>query len=760
MATITFLVDYIELIRRGASRANVSLMTLFEMAALKLPHTTQEIMPFAVLFGTMLAFWRLTRSNELVVARAAGVSVWQFLTPAILVAMLVGVIAVTVYNPIASSMEASYEMLNNRDLRQSGDEMAISNAGLWLRQEAEDGGQVILHGERTTAANLTLRQVSLFFFSNSAADVRDSRIEARSAQLKDGYWRIEGGMRYRAGNPPEPVGELRLPTRLTTAKIEESLASPDTMSFWDLPGFINLLEESGFAAQRHRLHFNVLLARPFLFCAMVLVAATFSLRMQRRGGATTMIVGGVLAGFILYFVSDIVFALGLSDKLPVLLAAWTPTGISLIFGVSMLLHLRRMDDTSRDLAPAIQDCLTLDPGPHRLPLTARRMTGSPRPATCDEVHGIARGALLLAAMTAVLSALIGRCALKAADLLHRRDEDRNAPIVFQADEVQNDDQLGVTVARGHVEISQNHQVLLADTVTYNQRTDTVTASGHVSLLTPNGEVVFGDFMELRDSMNNGFATTVRMLMSDRSRLAANTARRVNGNRLELRRGVYSPCDLCKSDPTAPPAWQLKAREINDDKATKLVEFYDATMEVDGIPVLYTPYISTPDPSVKRASGFLMPSFGNGNNTGFHFAIPYYWVLDTDKDLTIAPRFNATAGARARRPSTAQRFGNGSLDMDQQHQLQQRRRRGLAPGTGDQVRGHINANGVWDIDETYRTGFDIQRVSDQTYLLRFNYPVPLLNTMVSRAYLEGFDPRGATDVNTYLFQPLQPGHRRL
>jgi lipopolysaccharide export system permease protein len=111
------------------------------------------------------------------------------------------------------------------------------------------------------------------------------------------------------------------------------------MSFWDLPGFIKLLEESGFSAQRHRLHFNVLLARPFLFCAMVLVAATFSLRLQRRGGATMMIVCGVFAGFVLYFVSDIVVALGLSSKLPVLLAAWTPTGVSMMFGSSMLLHL-------------------------------------------------------------------------------------------------------------------------------------------------------------------------------------------------------------------------------------------------------------------------------------------------------------------------------------------------------------------------------------------------------------------------------------
>jgi len=337
MATITFLVNYVELLRRGASRTNVSLSTLFEMAALQLPLTTQEVMPFAVLFGTMLAFWRLTRNNELVVARAAGVSVWQFLTPALLVALLIGVVAVTVFNPIAASMEASYQQLNNRDLRQGGDEMSISNNGLWLRQNDSEGGQVIIHGEKTGAPKLRLDRVSLFFFNGDSRFT--SRVEAKSARLEKGYWLIDNGDRFRIGDPPQPLSELRLPTQLTTTKIEESLASPDTMSFWDLPGFITLLEQSGFAAQRHRLHFNVLLARPFLFCAMVLVAATFSLRMQRRGGGTMMIISGVVAGFLLYFVSDIVFALGLSDKLPVLLAAWTPTGISLIFGVSMLLHL-------------------------------------------------------------------------------------------------------------------------------------------------------------------------------------------------------------------------------------------------------------------------------------------------------------------------------------------------------------------------------------------------------------------------------------
>src|ERR1043165_8982393 len=172
------------------------------------------------------------------------------------------------------------------------------------------------------------------------------------------------------------------------------------------------------------------------------------------------------------------------------------------------------------------------------------MAGSARPGTRLLVQR-ATLAAVGAILALSLAAAPGRTQFAIGD---QTKADKNAPVVFQADEVEYDDQLALTVAKGHVEISQGGEVLLADTVTYNQKTDTVTASGHISLLLPTGEVVFADFMELRDSMNNAFADNVRMLMSDRSRLAANAARRINGNRLELARGIYSPCDLCKKDP--------------------------------------------------------------------------------------------------------------------------------------------------------------------------------------------------------------------
>jgi lipopolysaccharide export system permease protein len=337
MLVIIFLLDYIELLRRGASKPEATLARLLEMAALKLPHMAQEVMPFAVLFGTMMVFWRLTRSNELVVARAAGVSAWQFLTPAVISALMIGVVAVTVFNPIASAMQAGYEALEARILRGSGSQFAVFRSGLWLRETDEQGNLRVIHADRIVGASLALENVTLYFFRGFDQFV--GRIDAAQARLEPGRWQVSKGWSWEQGGFSTPFEDITVPTGFTPEKIRESFASPETMSFWKLPGFIRLLEDSGFSAQRHRLYFNGLLARPFLLCAMVLIAATFSLRMQRRGGATMMVMAGVATGFLLYFLSDVVFAFGLSATIPVALAAWTPAGVCLLLGASLLLHL-------------------------------------------------------------------------------------------------------------------------------------------------------------------------------------------------------------------------------------------------------------------------------------------------------------------------------------------------------------------------------------------------------------------------------------
>lgn len=337
LAVIVFLLDYVELIRRGGSHPGATLLILLEMAALKQPYMWQQLLPFAILFGAMLAFWRMTRTNELVVARSTGVSVWQFLAPAVVSALGIGILMVTVFNPIAAAMQLSYEKLENRVLRNGSEQLNLSHSGLWLRQSDEHGLPSVLHAERLAPGDIVLEDVLVLFFDKN--DKLTGRIDAKQARLEPGHWRITNGTRWQPGKSQEPFTEVTIPTNMTPSKMEQSFASPETMSFWELPGFISLLEQSGFSTQRHRLEYNALLARPFLLAAMVLIAATFSLRMQRRGGATLMISAGVFSGLMLFLFSNLVFALGQSATIPVNLAAWTPAGVSWLLGTSLLLYL-------------------------------------------------------------------------------------------------------------------------------------------------------------------------------------------------------------------------------------------------------------------------------------------------------------------------------------------------------------------------------------------------------------------------------------
>ena len=223
----------------------------------------------------------------------------------------------------------------------------------------------------------------------------------------------------------------------------------------------------------------------------------------------------------------------------------------------------------------------------------------------------------------------------------------------------------------------------------------------------------------------------------------------------MRRAVYSPCDLCETDPSAPPAWQLKSREMTDDKELKRLEFRDATMEVDGWPVFYTPYMSAPDPSVKRASGFLMPTFGGSSTLGFHVTTPYYQTLGDSADVTLIPRFTSDAGT-VLAADYRQRFSNGFLEDLSSINYSNAGSLGDPNQIPNAFRWHVNAFGDFSVDDTYRTGFTLQRVSDQTYLQRFSFTQPLLSTEITRGYFEGFPTNGALDLNAYVFQPLTPG----
>ncbi|HZB90841.1 MAG TPA: LPS assembly protein LptD [Stellaceae bacterium] len=331
---------------------------------------------------------------------------------------------------------------------------------------------------------------------------------------------------------------------------------------------------------------------------------------------------------------------------------------------------------------------------------------------------------------------------------------QHPPVTFSADEVQYDSELGLVVAKGHVELDQGPQILLADTVTYNERTDTATASGHVSLLQPSGEIVFADYVELHDDMRDGFLKNVRMLLADRSRLAGNTARRVAGNRTEIRRGVYSPCEPCQEDPTRAPVWQIEAEEITHDKQEQLVEYRDATMEIDGVPLLWTPYFSHPDPSVKRASGFLFPSMGNSTANGYHLGIPYYWVISPDKDATFDPVYYS-AGGTMLGGEYRQRFSDGSWTTDGSITLGSKAYTNIDTTPVSSTRWDINTTAQFDPTPDWRYGLDAYRASDPTYLLRYSLPSPY-DFLTTHAYAENFGARSYGNISAWSFQSLETG----
>ena len=269
-------------------------------------------------------------------ARGGAVSVWQFLRPALIAAVLIGGFRTTLFNPLASVLTQRFEQLEAQAFRGRTSLLAVSESGLWLRQMS-DGGQSILHAQGMAQQHMELIDVTVFLYEG--LDRYAGRIDAASARLEQGHWVIRDATVSMGDLPPVKQSTVRLSTDLTLETIQDSFAAPETMSFWELPAFIEVLEEAGFSAARHRLHFHGLLAAPLMLCAMVLIAATFSLRMVRRGGTMPVAGAGILAGFVVYFASDVIFALGLSGRLPVELAAWTPATVSMLLGLAMLLHL-------------------------------------------------------------------------------------------------------------------------------------------------------------------------------------------------------------------------------------------------------------------------------------------------------------------------------------------------------------------------------------------------------------------------------------
>ncbi len=336
LVLIVYLADSLELLRRASKFTAIPMSIVFKMSLLKLPQDAQELFAFAVLFTSMFTFWRLTRTLELVIARAAGISAWEFLMPGVIAAICIGIIKITLLNPASSVLVERYEALDTRLLNGHANAIDISENGLWLR-ENQNKSYFLLHARKVKTADFTLSGVDLFLFEEP--DKLVERVVSDTAYLMDGQWVLPNALINHMQPFSQEKATFSISTDLTRDQIVNNYVSPNSLSFWQMPRYIENMESTGFSAVKVQMQYNTLLAQPFLFAGIVLVAAAITLGPPRRTNTASIIGGGTLIAFGLFFLNDVVRALGLDEIIPVTMAAWTPALLTICLGFAALLFL-------------------------------------------------------------------------------------------------------------------------------------------------------------------------------------------------------------------------------------------------------------------------------------------------------------------------------------------------------------------------------------------------------------------------------------
>ena len=330
---LVYTLDFVELMRRAGDAEHAGAGLMARLALFRTPAVAEQILPFAVLFGSMAALLQLSRKLELVVARAAGISAWQFLQPGLFVAGLIGLVSVFGYNPLSAVLKQRASEIESRIFAKST--RAVSGKDVWVRQRGLDG-EAIFRAETAVENTTTIARVTVFTFDDSGAFAQ--RIEAAKATLRDGYWELSDVRVLSAEQGPESYGTYLIASNLDPSQVRQTFTPPASVPFWGLTETIERTERAGLDATRYRLQYDVLLARPLLFIAMVFVAASVSLRFFRFGGVAKMVLGGIAAGFALYVATELMEDLGASGAIRPAVAAWFPAVVGSLLGTLALLY--------------------------------------------------------------------------------------------------------------------------------------------------------------------------------------------------------------------------------------------------------------------------------------------------------------------------------------------------------------------------------------------------------------------------------------
>ena len=349
ICAIIMMFDTLDVLRRVSGRHDISLGFLLEFVLSKLPETVDKVIPFIVMVSTMITFWRFSKTNEFVIVRAAGVSIWGVLTPVLLAVFMIGSVWVTIINPISAKMYELKETLDYRLSINNPNAFLFSSKGLWIREAQKDGTVAIIN-----ASGLNLQDNVLWLHDLSIIEVDERtqvkrRIEAFVATLEESETDLKNVKKsllnlkdvhiYQPGKRAEVLNSLSYPTSINEQRIKDNFVAPEAISFWNLPDAIQFYEMSGFSVIRYKMRYYGLMALPFLLMAMVLVAGIFSLKpSQRQGGVLWMIIFGIATGFTVYFTSQVISAFGINSYIPVWFAVWAPAIIIASISISVYLH--------------------------------------------------------------------------------------------------------------------------------------------------------------------------------------------------------------------------------------------------------------------------------------------------------------------------------------------------------------------------------------------------------------------------------------
>ncbi|WP_203293466.1 LPS export ABC transporter permease LptG [Maricaulis parjimensis] len=335
ISTVIILVDFVEQSRAIGTRVDASTLDLLSLTLLKTPALLETTLPFIFLFGILTSLFRLNRRSELIVMRASGMSAWRILTAPMLLAICAGIAGAVALNPLAAMGSAEFQ--NRRDQLMNVQRATGVEEPIWLRETSEDGFTVIaataLQENRQELMDPTFY---IFTLDENGVPNLDRRIDAAQARLSDGFWQIIDAVERSPNAPTRTLQEETLPTQINRQALFERSRSPEGVSFWDLPQLISSAREAGLATERYELRWHSLLALPLTLLAATLIAAAATLRLHRLGGAAAFALAGGLAGFVMFFLQELLGSMGTTGALPPLTAAWAAPALTALIALTYI----------------------------------------------------------------------------------------------------------------------------------------------------------------------------------------------------------------------------------------------------------------------------------------------------------------------------------------------------------------------------------------------------------------------------------------